>query len=620
MKYNFFKIIMIIVLTQIALSQQNRLHEIVNNIVIEDSVRGIWNQLQISGTLPYPRVFPTAIYFPPTDKMIIFGGWSHVPFNSLNDSWSFDLASNTWTQLSTTGGPPPTRAGHIAVFDSIRKRMIIFGGNNWWGTVFNDTWALDLQTNTWAQLSTSGDPPPKRWVHCGIYDYFRDRLIIFGGYYGPAGGHPYNDTWALNLSTLQWEQLSTMNTPSPRTDIKAIFDNYNDRMIIFGGGNGVTGFKETLALDLNTYQWTSIGDFENTVATYGSNFDSQRRWMILVASNGLYDHGQAAVFSTNEDKWLPLSISGSIPSQRNWVSSIWDPKRKRVVMFGGGLSNYVTYKETWELFLNEVIDTIRNVNVSDKWNIVSIPVIVSNGLKSTLFINAISSAFAYEGNYVVKDTMINGIGYWLKFPAAESVTIAGKYLTTDTINVTTGWNIIGSLSEPMPVYLITSDPPGIVTSILYGYEGSYIISDTIKPGKGYWVKVNQDGKLILSTTTPIYSASRIKIVDDGELPPSAPGQLVEQVNAIPTNFELKQNYPNPFNPNTVINYTLPTREFVSLKVYNTLGQEVASLVDEMQDAGYKSVSFDAANLPSGVYYYKLTAGTFSSVKKLILMR
>ena len=82
--------------------------------------------------------------------------------------------------------------------------------------------------------------------------------------------------------------------------------------------------------------------------------------------------------------------------------------------------------------------------------------------------------------------------------------------------------------------------------------------------------------------------------------PSPPGA--------PAIFALSQNYPNPFNPKTTIDYDLPRRERVSLKVFNALGQEVLTLVDEVQDAGYKSVSMDASNLVSAVYYCRLAAG------------
>jgi hypothetical protein len=89
---------------------------------------------------------------------------------------------------------------------------------------------------------------------------------------------------------------------------------------------------------------------------------------------------------------------------------------------------------------------------------------------------------------------------------------------------------------------------------------------------------------------------------------------------IPQEFRLHQNYPNPFNPSTVIHFDVPVRSHVILEVYNILGQRVAVLVDEFRDAGYYSVPFDAGQVPSGVYLYRLQTGSHNDVKKMTLLR
>lgn len=92
------------------------------------------------------------------------------------------------------------------------------------------------------------------------------------------------------------------------------------------------------------------------------------------------------------------------------------------------------------------------------------------------------------------------------------------------------------------------------------------------------------------------------------------------VYAAPNTYELAQNYPNPFNPSTIIRFGVPESGFVNLKVYNTLGQEVATLVNEFVIAGGYEVSFNANNLPSGIYFYTITANSFSTTKKMILIK
>ena len=96
--------------------------------------------------------------------------------------------------------------------------------------------------------------------------------------------------------------------------------------------------------------------------------------------------------------------------------------------------------------------------------------------------------------------------------------------------------------------------------------------------------------------------------------------LQRMAAGIPAEIELSQNYPNPFNPSTKIKYSLPKSGYVTLTIYDILGREFSTLVNVYQDAGYKSVQFNADNLPSGVYFYRLQAGTFTETRKLVVLR
>ncbi|PID56320.1 MAG: peptidase S8 [Ignavibacteriae bacterium] len=116
---------------------------------------------------------------------------------------------------------------------------------------------------------------------------------------------------------------------------------------------------------------------------------------------------------------------------------------------------------------------------------------------------------------------------------------------------------------------------------------------------------------------------RLKQIDfDGKYSYS---NVVEVNLGLPTEFSLKQNYPNPFNPSTVIEYTIPSTGMeqsnqVILKVYDILGNEVATLVNKQQPAGNYKIKFNANNLSNGVYFYKLTSGNYTATKKLMLMK
>ncbi|MCB0727556.1 MAG: T9SS type A sorting domain-containing protein, partial [Ignavibacteriae bacterium] len=98
-------------------------------------------------------------------------------------------------------------------------------------------------------------------------------------------------------------------------------------------------------------------------------------------------------------------------------------------------------------------------------------------------------------------------------------------------------------------------------------------------------------------------------------------ELSNEVNiGIPSNFSLSQNYPNPFNPTTNLEFGIPELGFVSLKVFDISGKEVMTLVNEQKDPGYYSVSFNGANLSSGIYFYTIQAGSFVSTKKMTLIK
>jgi len=95
---------------------------------------------------------------------------------------------------------------------------------------------------------------------------------------------------------------------------------------------------------------------------------------------------------------------------------------------------------------------------------------------------------------------------------------------------------------------------------------------------------------------------------------------IDLIERVPDIIHLEQNYPNPFNPTTEIMFTLPSRQNISLKVYNIFGREVAVLINEVKEPGKYTVTFNANDLPSGLYFYKLQTVKFANTRKLVVLK
>ncbi|MBI1804324.1 MAG: hypothetical protein HY033_06435 [Ignavibacteriae bacterium] len=136
--------------------------------------------------------------------------------------------------------------------------------------------------------------------------------------------------------------------------------------------------------------------------------------------------------------------------------------------------------------------------VNAGWNVISLPLAVADRSKSTLYPTSLGSAFGYANPvYYVADTLVQGRGYWIQFPSAQTVSINGTPIAADTIDLAADWNLIGILSDSTPASSIATLPSGIITSNFFGFTGSYSTVQTLMPGVGYWVKASQAGKLVL---------------------------------------------------------------------------------------------------------------------------
>jgi len=193
----------------------------------------------------------------------------------------------------------------------------------------------------------------------------------------------------------------------------------------------------------------------------------------------------------------------------------------------------------------------------------------------------------------------------LQLPSVPSLVSPADSVTIDSSRATFVWN---RSTPQITRYLFEIDTTDQFTTAFIDSaitDTSYTYSN-IEMGNNYWWRVKSGNSVGWSNYSETRMFSSLVTSIENEI--------------LPNKFSLSQNYPNPFNPITKITYTIIEKVNVNLSVYDILGREKLQMVNKKQNAGKYKVQINAANLPSGVYFYKLTAGDFSSIKKMILIK
>ena len=238
-----------------------------------------------------------------------------------------------------------------------------------------------------------------------------------------------------------------------------------------------------------------------------------------------------------------------------------------------------------------------------------------------LGVNAITEALASNNLYSFAGTDFNGI--WRRLlPGVTPVEITLFTATADYNNVTLNWQtatetnnkgfeIERQVSSPQSEVSPKADRQSSVSNSEWKKIGFQI-------GNGTSTKENHYSYIDRNLEAGNYSYRLVQIDFDGTRNESK--VVNAEVGSLPSSYSLSQNYPNPFNPATAISYSLPKNTFVKLIVYNSIGEEIRTLVNRNEEAGRYNVNFNAGELVSGIYFYRLETPEFNSVKKMIVLK
>jgi uncharacterized protein (TIGR03437 family) len=213
-----------------------------------------WTRLNPAGQSPNPRHGHTVTFDPVRRRIIMIAGQGAGFFG---DAWAYDIQANLWTQLSGNSSGPIPRYGHSAIYDAKRDRIVISHGFTSEQGRFDDTWALDLKSNSWHDLSPSTLRPLRRCLHHAVYVPQSDQMLLYGGCSSGFGPCPQGDLWSFDLANGQWKETISNPRPAPRQRYGMVFDDDRGKLVLFGGLGGPP-LNDTWEYDPLSSMWTQI--------------------------------------------------------------------------------------------------------------------------------------------------------------------------------------------------------------------------------------------------------------------------------------------------------------------------------------------------------------------------
>jgi len=524
----------------------------------------------------------------------------------------------TWSSLSGASSPS-VRREYAGVYDRDNKRYIIFGGFNgdYVNTyfLFNEVWTLSLEgTPTWTQLSIPGTVPGERHSPQWGYDPTRNRVLIFGGYGSHLPGAPYaylDDVWELSLSgTPTWTEIHPTGTPpSGRLAGAAVYDPMRQRFIGFGGTVGTP--VDTWILNLNDEaSWdTTATDGTTPNGGYGmtSVYDAKEDRMIIFGGSvsagyyGVNNNVYELRLRPETPQWNYIDTSGLPPVARRSGTAIFDPMRNRMVIFGGwdstenGTASFLG--DTWAL----------SFDGQPTWTQLAPAGTVPTGR------DAMSAAYdpvndrmvvfgGWSGAQMLGDTQFLSWGE----TSSDAVLTADQVATTGSGGKAhVEWSVLDATGVNAAIYRRT--PAGKWTSLATGQVsgGRLVYTDaavTAGTTYDYMMVVGSERGETFGGQTQVQGLSPTGVGPQG-----------------PAVLGLRSVAPNPVVDRMTVSFTLASSQSAKLELLDVAGRHVLDREVGSLGAGPHQVDLGTrGTVPAGLYFLRLTQGGHSAATRVVV--
>jgi hypothetical protein len=491
----------------------------ITNLKIEYSTNNGVNWATVAASVPAtPASFAWAIPNTPTTQALI-------RISSTVDLNLFDISNNSFTIQNTptisiitpNGGEVfPLGFARNIEWSSVNapgdvKIELSLDGGKGYETIFSSTsndgteqWTPDGSLTEIGKIRISSISAPSIYDTSESYFYIRNATLTV---IKPKGGEVERidiiDTIKWNSSNIIGNVKIQLSRDGGTTFYDIISNTENDGQEIWAYSGPTTNNARMRVISL--YNNSILDESDSDFWILPSDF---------IAIQSPLGKESWEVDSTYEIRWISLGTSGSVKIElsrdggttyeelfnstlddgiENWIPNL--PLSVEVKLKISDVIN-PTISFVSDNFLIGVKDTIYH---KEGWNLLSLASMVIDNSKSYILPGAVSNVFLYDAGYVSVDNIQNGIGYWVKFSSDSYNLIICAPYSSDSIQVKAGWNLIGGLSSPVSISQITTEPNGIIASEFYSYDNGYNVATSLLPWKGYWVKFNQAGKLILTS-------------------------------------------------------------------------------------------------------------------------